>query len=78
MYKFQTKKLAAKTGSKVDLGKERNQKVGLHLMRYDLSYAKVMSCALREISSGAVYVEENIAEILEQHVEQGSHNRLGF
>ena len=44
MYKFQTKKLAAKTGSKVDLGKERNQKVGLHLMRYDLSYAKVMSC----------------------------------
>ena len=34
--------------------------------------------ALREISSGAVYVEENIAEILEQHVEQGSRTRLGF
>jgi DNA-directed RNA polymerase subunit omega len=27
--------------------------------------------ALREISSGAVYVEENVAELLEQHVEQG-------
>lgn len=34
--------------------------------------------ALREISSGAVYIEENIAEILEQHVEQGSRNRLGY
>jgi len=25
--------------------------------------------ALREISSGGVYVEENVAELLEQHVE---------
>ena len=34
--------------------------------------------ALREISAGNVYVEENIAEILEQHVEQSGRNRLGF
>jgi DNA-directed RNA polymerase subunit omega len=34
--------------------------------------------ALREISSGAVYIEENIAEILEQHVEQGAPRRMGF
>ena len=34
--------------------------------------------ALREISSGAVYVEENIAEILEQHVEHGSMNHNNF
>ncbi len=34
--------------------------------------------ALREISAGAVYVEENIAEILEQHVEQGTRPRMGF
>ena len=27
--------------------------------------------SLREISSGAVYVEEDVAEMLEQHVEQG-------
>lgn len=33
--------------------------------------------ALREIASGAVFVEENVAEVLEQHVEQsdlGSNN----
>ena len=34
--------------------------------------------ALREISAGAVYVEENIAEILEQHVEHGSTNQGAF
>ena len=34
--------------------------------------------ALREISSGAVYVDEDIAEILEQHVEHGSSNQGGF
>jgi DNA-directed RNA polymerase subunit omega len=34
--------------------------------------------ALREISAGAVYVEENIAEILEQHVEHGSANQNIF
>ncbi|MCP4603214.1 MAG: DNA-directed RNA polymerase subunit omega [Proteobacteria bacterium] len=26
--------------------------------------------ALREIATGSVYVEENVAEILEQHIEQ--------
>lgn len=30
--------------------------------------------ALREISSGAVYVEEDVAELMEKHVEQGPHN----
>ena len=34
--------------------------------------------ALREISAGAVYVEENIAEILEQHVEHGNLNPNNF
>ena len=34
--------------------------------------------ALREISAGAVYVEENIAEILEQHVEHGGSNQNLF
>lgn len=34
--------------------------------------------ALREISSGAVYVEENITEILEQHVEHGSVNQNNY
>ena len=29
--------------------------------------------ALREIASGAVYVEENVAEMLEQHVAQDDH-----
>ena len=34
--------------------------------------------SLREISSGAVYVEENIAEILEQHVEHGAINQNNY
>jgi DNA-directed RNA polymerase subunit omega len=34
--------------------------------------------ALREISAGAVYVEENIAEILEQHVEHGNPGHTAF
>ena len=34
--------------------------------------------ALREISSGAVYVEENVAELLEQHVEQGPQGSSNF
>jgi DNA-directed RNA polymerase subunit omega len=31
--------------------------------------------ALREIASGAVYVEEDIKQILEQHVEEDNLNR---
>jgi DNA-directed RNA polymerase subunit omega len=34
--------------------------------------------ALREISAGAVYVEENITELLEQHVEQGPRGSSNF
>ena len=34
--------------------------------------------SLREISSGAVYVEENVAEMMEQHVEQGPHGPSSF
>ncbi len=34
--------------------------------------------ALREISSGAVYVEENVAELLEQHVEQNPQGSSNF
>lgn len=34
--------------------------------------------ALREISSGAVYVEENVAELMEQHVEQGPNRSDSF
>lgn len=34
--------------------------------------------ALREIASGAVYVEENVAEILEQHVEQTDIGHLDY
>jgi len=34
--------------------------------------------ALREIASGAVYVEENVAELLEQHVEQTDIGRSDY
>ena len=30
--------------------------------------------SLREIASGAVYVEEDVKQILEQHVEEGGYN----
>jgi DNA-directed RNA polymerase subunit omega len=33
--------------------------------------------ALREIASGAVYIEENLAEMLEQHVEEGGPGYSG-
>ena len=34
--------------------------------------------SLREISAGAVYVEEDVAEMLEQHVEQGLPGSTNF
>ena len=34
--------------------------------------------SLREIASGAVYVDENITEMLEQHIEQGKQDHPGF
>ncbi len=34
--------------------------------------------ALREISSGAVYVEEDVAELMEKHVEQSLHSSSNF
>ena len=34
--------------------------------------------ALREIAAGSVFVEENVSEILEQHVEQTDLNRSDY
>ncbi len=34
--------------------------------------------SLREIASGHVYVEEDVAELLEQHVEHGRYGRLKY
>lgn len=34
--------------------------------------------ALREIASGAVFVEEDLEEILEQHIEQGGSDFSGY
>lgn len=34
--------------------------------------------SLREIASGAVYVDENITEMLEQHIEPGKQEPPGF
>jgi len=34
--------------------------------------------SLREIASGQVYVEEDVAELLEQHVEHGRYGRVKY
>lgn len=34
--------------------------------------------ALREIAQGLVYVEEDVAELLEQHIEPSTTERTGF
>ncbi|MCU0665177.1 MAG: DNA-directed RNA polymerase subunit omega [Myxococcota bacterium] len=39
---------------------------------------KAAVTALREIAAGAVYVEENLAEMLEHHVEDRNINRSGY